>query len=143
MRVKSSGLAPGLANARPLGSAKFANTTSPGLTRRETAPFRSSPGGGRGVLGAAGIDCYIMHMAGYFEVISFLILPVFIFIILFNQKKEQESAAELYYVIFTPSQDLAPVPTKLGEAKRTNLISRFWRDSISQGFDFRDFNRQI
>ena len=48
MRVKSSGLAPGLANARPPGSAKFANTTSPGLTRRATAPLRSSPGGGGG-----------------------------------------------------------------------------------------------
>ena len=58
-------------------------------------------------------------MAGYFEVISFLILPVFIFIILFNKKKKKKKgAAELYYVIFTPSQDLAPVPTKLGETKR-------------------------
>ena len=75
-------------------------------------------------------------MAGYFVVISFLILPVFIFIILFKKKKKKKGAAELYYVIFTPSQDLAPVPTKLGEAKRTNLISRFWRDSISQGFIF-------
>ena len=128
MRVKSSGLAPGLANARPLGSAKFANTTSPGLTRRETAPFRSSPGGGRGVLGAAGIDCCIMHMAGYFEVISFLILPVFNFVILFKKR-----AAELCYVIFTPAPGL---PTKLGEGERANLISRFWRDSISQGFIF-------
>ena len=69
-------------------------------------------------------------MAGYFEVISFLILPVFIFIILFNQKKEQESAAELYYVIFTPARGL---PTSLAEAERANLISRFWRDSVSQG----------
>ena len=75
-------------------------------------------------------------MAGYFVVISFLILPVFIFIILFNKRKKKKSAAELYYVIFTPSQDLAPVPTKLGEAKRANLISRFWRDSISPGFIF-------
>ena len=75
-------------------------------------------------------------MAGYFVVIPFLSLPVFIFIILFNKKKKKKSAAELYYVIFTPSQDLAPVPTKLGEAKRANLISRFWRDSISPGFIF-------
>ena len=76
-------------------------------------------------------------MAVYFEVIFFLILPVFIFIILFKKKKKKKKgAAELYYVIFTPSQDLAPVPTKLGEAKRTNLISRFWRDSISPGFIF-------
>ena len=76
-------------------------------------------------------------MAGYFVVISFLILPFFIFIILFKKKKKKKKgAAELYYVIFTPSQDLAPVPTKLGEAKRTNLISRFWRDSISPGFIF-------
>ena len=135
MRVKSSGLAPELANARPLGSAKFANTTSPGLTRRATAPLRRSPGGGgRGVLGAAGIDCcIIMHMAGYFEVISFLILPVFNFLILFNKKKKKKRAAELCYVIFTPAPGL---PTKLGEAERANLISRFWRDSISQGFIF-------
>ena len=75
-------------------------------------------------------------MAVYFEVISFLILPVFIIIILLKKKKKQKGATELYYVIFTPSQDLAPVPTKLGEAKRTNLISRFWRDSISPGFIF-------
>ena len=53
-----------------------------------------------------------------------------------KKKKKKKGAAELYYVIFTPSQDLAPVPTKLGEAKRTNLISRFWRDSISPGFIF-------
>ena len=85
-------------------------------------------GGGRGVLGAAGIDCCIMHMAGYFEVISFLILPVFNFVILFKKR-----AAELCYVIFTPAPGL---PTKLGEAERANLISRFWRDSISQGFIF-------
>ena len=76
-------------------------------------------------------------MAGYFVVISFLTLPVFIFLILFKKKrKKKKGAAELYYVIFTPSQDLAPVPTKLGEAKRTNLISRFWRDSTSPGFIF-------
>ena len=89
-------------------------------------------GGGRGLLGAAGIDCCIMHMAGYFEVISFLILPVFNFLILFNKKKKKR-AAELYYVIFTPAPGL---PKKLGEAERANLISRFWRDSISQGFIF-------
>ena len=72
-------------------------------------------------------------MAGYFEVISFLILPVFNLLILFNKNKNQKRAAELYYVIFTPAPGL---PTKLGEAERANLISRFWRDSISQGFIF-------
>ena len=88
----------------------------------------------RGLLGAAGIDCCIMHVVGYFEVISFLILPVFSFLILFNQKKKnRKRAAELYYVIFTPAPGL---PTKFGEAERANLISRFWRDSISQGFIF-------
>ena len=51
-------------------------------------------GGGRGVLGAAGIDCCIMHMAGYFQVISFLILPVFNFVILF--KKGQLSYVMLF-----------------------------------------------
>ena len=80
------------------------------------------------MLGAAGIDYCIMHMAGYFEVISFLILPVFNFLILFKKR-----AAELCYVIFTPAPGL---PTKMGEAERANLISRFWRDSISQGFIF-------
>ena len=75
-------------------------------------------------------------MAGYFVEISFLILPVFIFIILFKKKKKKKKVQLNYIVIFTPSQDLAPVPTKLGEAKRTNLISRFWRDSISPGFIF-------
>ena len=43
MRVKSSGMAPGLANARPPDSAKFANGPPPGLTRREMS--RSSRGG--------------------------------------------------------------------------------------------------
>ena len=37
MRVKSSGMARGLANARPPGSAKFANAPPPGLTRRAVA----------------------------------------------------------------------------------------------------------
>ena len=46
MRVKSSGMAPGLANARSPGSAKFVNAPPPGLTRRANA--RSSPGGGGG-----------------------------------------------------------------------------------------------
>ena len=35
--VKSSGMARGLANARPPGSAKFANATLLGLTRRANA----------------------------------------------------------------------------------------------------------
>ena len=44
MRVKSSGMARGLANARPPGSAKFANAPPPGLTRWANAP--QWPGGG-------------------------------------------------------------------------------------------------
>ena len=44
MRVKSSGLARGLANARPPGSATFANAPPPGLTRWANAP--QLPGGG-------------------------------------------------------------------------------------------------
>ena len=59
MRVKSSGMARGLANARPPGSAKFANAPLPGLTRRANAP--QLPGGGG--LGAGGIDwCIIQSM---------------------------------------------------------------------------------
>ena len=53
MRVKSSGLAQGLANAQPPGSATFANAPPPGLTRGANAP--QLPGGGGG-LGAGGID---------------------------------------------------------------------------------------
>ena len=53
MRVKSSGMAPGLANAWHPGIAKFANAPPPGLTRR--AKRRSSLGGVGGGLGA-GID---------------------------------------------------------------------------------------
>ena len=45
MRVKSSGMARGLANARSPGSAKFANAPPPGLTRRANAP--QLPGGAR------------------------------------------------------------------------------------------------
>ena len=44
VRVKSSGLARGLANARPPGSATFANAPPPGLTRGANAP--QLPGGG-------------------------------------------------------------------------------------------------
>ena len=44
MRVKSSGLARGLANARRPGSATFANAPPLGLTRRANAP--QLPGGG-------------------------------------------------------------------------------------------------
>ena len=38
VRIKSSGRAPGLANARPPGSTKFANAPPPGLTRPANAP---------------------------------------------------------------------------------------------------------
>ena len=38
VRIKSSGMARGLANARPPGSAKFANAPPPELTRRANAP---------------------------------------------------------------------------------------------------------
>ena len=41
--VKSSGIARGLANARPPDSAKFANAPSPGLIRRANVP--QLPGG--------------------------------------------------------------------------------------------------
>ena len=55
MRVKSPGIAPGKANARPPGRAKFANAPPPGVTRRANAP--QLPGGGG--MGAAGIDSCI------------------------------------------------------------------------------------
>ena len=50
MRVKSSGLARGLANARPPGSATFANAPPPGLTRWANALQLPGGwgGGGRG-----------------------------------------------------------------------------------------------
>ena len=50
--IKSLGRAPGLANAWPLGSTRFANAPPPGLTMRANA---NGVGGG-GDLGAAGID---------------------------------------------------------------------------------------
>ena len=53
MRVKSSGMARGLANARPPGSAKFANAPPPGLTRRASA---SQLPGGRGGGGWAQVE---------------------------------------------------------------------------------------
>ena len=46
MRVESSGLARGLANARPPVSATLANVPPPGLTRRANAPQLSGGGGG-------------------------------------------------------------------------------------------------
>ena len=45
MRVKSSGVAPGLANARPPGSAKFANTPPPGLKKASKCPIVSGEAG--------------------------------------------------------------------------------------------------
>ena len=49
--VKSLELAPGLANARPPGSAKFANGPPPGADKAGKCPEVA-----RGGLGAAGID---------------------------------------------------------------------------------------
>ena len=51
MRVKSSEMARGLANARPPGSVKFVDAPPPGLTRRANAPQLPE-----GELGAGGID---------------------------------------------------------------------------------------
>jgi len=48
VRVKSLGMAPGLANARPPGSAKFANTPPLGLTWQANAPQWPGEGGGGG-----------------------------------------------------------------------------------------------
>ena len=47
VHIKSSRVAPGMANARPLGSAKFANAPPPGLTRRTNVPQWPGGGGGR------------------------------------------------------------------------------------------------
>ena len=52
VHVKSSGVAPVLANARPPGSAKFAYAPLAGLKRANAA----ESGGGGGGLCAAGID---------------------------------------------------------------------------------------
>ena len=52
MRLKSLGMAPRLANARPPSSAKFANAPPPGLTWRANAPQWAAGEG----LGASGID---------------------------------------------------------------------------------------
>ena len=43
MRVKSSGMALGLANSRPTGSAMFSDAPPPGLIRQANAP--QLPGG--------------------------------------------------------------------------------------------------
>ena len=48
MRIKSLGLARGLANARPPGNAKFANAPPSGLTRWANAPQYPGAGGGGG-----------------------------------------------------------------------------------------------
>ena len=53
--VKSLGVTPGLANARPLSSTKFANTSPLGITRRANAPQLSGE-----CMGALGIDGCIM-----------------------------------------------------------------------------------
>ena len=51
MRVKSSGIARGLGNARPPGTTKFANAPTPGTDKAGKGPA-VAPGG----LGGAGID---------------------------------------------------------------------------------------
>ena len=51
VRVKSSGMARGLANARPPGSTKFANAPAPGTDKAGKCPAIA-----RGGLGAGGID---------------------------------------------------------------------------------------
>ena len=56
MRVKSAGIAPGLANAWPPGSAKFANAPPLGLTRRANAR-----GGGGGWLGQLEFTDALFH----------------------------------------------------------------------------------
>ena len=63
--VKSSGMAWGLANARPPGSAKFANAPSLGLTRRENAP--QLPGGGGGWAQVELTDALFEHFSGIFS----------------------------------------------------------------------------
>ena len=141
MRVKSSGLAPRLANARPPGSAKFANTTSPGLTRRATAPLRSSPGGWEG--GAGRSWNWLLHNAygGYFEVISFLILPVFNFLILFNKKKNKQKKGS--WVILCYFHACTRLTYKDGWSRTRKLNFSILARQHFAGFYFRDFNRQI
>ena len=102
-------------------------------------------GGGRGVLGAAGIDCCIMHMAGYFEVISFLILPVFNFLILFNKKTKTKKGQLSYIMLFSRLHQaylqswVKPNAQTLfldfGEtAFRRVLFSRFQQANMNKGY---------
>ena len=56
MRVKRSGLAPGLANARSPGGAKFANAPSQGGDKAGKCPAVARGRGGGSWLGTAGID---------------------------------------------------------------------------------------
>ena len=98
-------------------------------------------GGGRGVLGAAGIDCCIMHMAGYFEVISFLILPVFNFLILFNKKKNKQKKGS--WVILCYFHARTRLTYKVGWSRTRKLNFSILARQHFAGFYFRDFNRQI
>ena len=58
--VKSSRVDPGLANARPMGSGKFANGTCPIVTQGKGGGGGGGGGWCKG-LGTAGIDRCIMH----------------------------------------------------------------------------------
>ena len=58
--AKSLGVAPGLSNARPLGSTKLANTPPPGKTRPVAR-------GGGGTLGISGWGC----VAGTLEPLTY------------------------------------------------------------------------
>ena len=96
----------------------------------------------RGLLGAAGIDCCIMHMVGYFEVISFLILPVFNFLILFNQKKKKKQKKGSWVILcYFHARTRLTYKVWWGRTRKLNF-SILARQHFS-GFYFRDFNRQI
>ena len=72
MRVKSSGMVPGLANARPSGGAKFAN--APPRDWQGGQMPRSSPG----EEGAGGIDWCTTHVQPIFIYFYFFIYFFFL-----------------------------------------------------------------
>ena len=83
-------------------------------------------------------------MAGYFVVISFLILPVFIFIILFNKKKKKKKRGSWIILCYFNALSRLSSGTYIVRWSQTRKLNfSILARQYFAGFYFRDFNRQI
>ena len=82
-------------------------------------------------------------MAGYFVVISFLTLPVFIFLILFKKKKKKKGCSWIILCYFHALSRLSSGTYKVRWSETHKLNFSILARQYFSGFYFRDFNRQI